>query len=167
MPQDEGIDYELVEGELVPMSSGTPRHAIVRDDLIVLLKLFLRRHTLGIVLSEVDCRTLERSVRRPDVAFYTADRWRQIDPEKIPLSGTPDIAVEILSPSESAINVHRKTAEYLKSGSQEVWLLDISNQEIYIHTSTSVRLLRSGDLLQSEVLPGFSVPVSDVLSPAI
>ena len=61
----------------------------------------------------------------------------------------------------------RKTAEHLKSGSQEVWLLDLSNQEIFIHAATSVRLLRAGDLLQSEVLPGFSVLVSDLLSAAI
>ena len=149
------------------MSSGTPRHAIVRDDLIVRLKLFLRQHTLGIVLSEVDCLTLPHTVRRPEVSFWNADSWREIDVDMIPLPRAPDIAVEILSPSESAINVHRKTAEYLKSGSREVWVLDISNQEIYIHAANSLRLLRSGDLLQSELLPGFSVAVSDVLSPAI
>ena len=166
MPEDEGIDYELVEGELVSMSSPTPWHTILRDDLIVLLKLFLRQHPVGIVLSEVDCRTLEGTVRRPDVSFITAGRLRQIDLHKTPLPGAPDIAIEILSPSESAIDVHRKKAEYLKSGSQEVWVLDVSNQEVYIHAPNSVRLLRGGDLLQSDLLPGFSVPVSDVLSPA-
>ncbi|MDQ6700007.1 MAG: Uma2 family endonuclease, partial [Acidobacteriota bacterium] len=167
MPQDECIDYELVEGELVPMSSGTPRHAIVRDDLISWLKVFLRQHTLGVAFSEVDCRTLPNTVRRPDISFWSADASREIDLDRIPSPRAPDIAIEILSPYERAVDVHRKTAEYLKCGSQEVWLLDVSNQEIYIHAPTSVRVLRAGDLLQSGVLPGFSVPVSELLSPAI
>ncbi len=167
MPKDEGIDYELVEGEIVPMSSGTPRHAIVRGKLESRLCGFLERNAFGIVVSEVDCRTLPQTVRRPDISFFNADRWRQCNPDEIPLPGAPDIAVEVLSPSESAIDVHRKIAEYLKTGSQEVWLLDFSNQEIFVHTSSAVRLLRSGDLLKSELLPGFSVSVSDVLSPEI
>jgi Uma2 family endonuclease len=67
MPREEAVRYELAKGELVPFTSGTPRHAWIRDEFVVQLKSYLRAQRIGIVLTEVDCRTIDDTVRRPDL----------------------------------------------------------------------------------------------------
>ena len=73
----------------------------------------------------------------------------------------PDIAVEVLSPSETAFDVNRKAPAHLAGGSQEVWVLDHENSEIFVQTDSAIRLLRGTDsVLDSQLLPGFSAPVA-------
>jgi Uma2 family endonuclease len=152
--------FELVDGELIPLSSGTPLHARIRH----LLERFLGNHfdlnSDGVVLSEMDCRLSENTVRRPDLSILLASKRNSIDWNRTPLPFAPDIAVEVLSPSESAIDVHRKALQYLAAGSVEVWQLDHENGEISVQTNTGIRLLRGEDLLESPLLPGFSIPVN-------
>src|SRR5205085_8359408 len=101
---------------------------------------------------------------RPDISFLTNERWQLVNADQLPIPFSPDIAIEVLSPSESAIAFNRKVAEYLASGSQEAWILDAENQEILIRMSDGVRILRANDLLESPLLPGVSVRVADVLA---
>ncbi len=164
MPRDEAVHYELVEGELFPVAGGTPIHAWIRDGLCSKLREFLSRGKQGIVLAEVDCRTGDDSVRRPDLSFIMRDRWPLVDPDKIPLPFPPDIAVEVLSASESAIDVSRKAHEYLSAGTQEVWVIDSLNGEIMIRTIAEARFLSAESKVESPMLPGFSIPVSEVLA---
>ena len=164
MPREEAIHYELVEGELIRVASGTPKHAWIRDGLCSELREFLRRNACGIVLAEVECLTAGDTVRRPDISFLPKDRWRLVDPDKIPLPFPPDITVEVLSVSESAIDVKRKVHEYLGAGSQEVWVIDSVNSEIMIRTTTGVRFLSAENMVESPLLPGFSISVSAVLA---
>jgi len=55
-----------------------------------------------------------------------------------------------------------KVREYLSAGSSEVWLFDYSNGEVQIHTRAGIRVLQGGDLLETSVLPGFSVAVAEL-----
>lgn len=164
MPREESGHFELVEGELIPVPSGTPGHAWIRDGLCAALRESLRRNKHGIVVSEVDCRTSDDTVRRPDLSFITRDRWLLVDPDRIPLPFPPDIAVEVLSASESAIDVNRKAHEYLDAGTQEVWVIDSVNGEIMIRTVAEARFLGADSTVESPLLPGFSISVADVLA---
>lgn len=165
MPTSEAEDYELVEGELVPLPSANPMHADIRDCLVQVLRNYFDRNPTGRVLSEVDCRINEETVRRPDLAIFVAGRLDGVDRKKIPLPFAPDIAVEVLSPSEIAFDVNRKVLQYLAGGSQEVWVLDHENREIFIQTDDGIRLLRGGEaVLETPVLPGFSAPISKLLA---
>ena len=83
------------------------------------------------------------TVRRLDLAIFLANHWKAIDRNKIPVQFAPDIAVEVLSAHESAVDVHRKALEYLAAGSQEVWQLNHENGEIFVQTNSDIRLLRS------------------------
>lgn len=96
-------DHELVEGELIPLSSGTPLHARIRSRFDRILGDFFARSSLG-----------------------EGDRVTRLDPEAIPVPFAPDIAIEILSASERAVDVSRKAHEYLAAGSKEVWIVDQS-----------------------------------------
>lgn len=116
------------------------------------------------MLGEVDCQLTQDSVRRPDAAVLFLLRLQGIDRQKIPLPFAPDIAVEVLSPSESAVAVHRKALEYLVAGSQEVWQLDHENGEIFVQTNAGIRLLRGETVLETPLLPGFSATVSALLA---
>jgi len=156
-------DYELVEGELVPLSSATPLHAKIRDLFGDLIRSYFRRNPIGEAFAEVDCRLSDHTDRRPDLSIFLADRAKQIDLNRIPVPFAPDIAVEVLSPSEAAVEVNRKALEYLAAGSKEVWLLDNINGEIFVQTDAHIRLLRGKDLLESPLLPGFSHAVDEFL----
>lgn len=130
-------NYELVDGGLIPLSSGTPLHAKIRDLIGHLLWIYFKSNPIGESFGEIDCRISQNTVRCPDLIFV-GERLRQIDPDRIPVSFAPDIAVEILSPSESAVSLRRKVRDYLSAGSAEVWLVDNSNAEVQIHTTFSV-----------------------------
>ena len=164
MSTAEAEDYELVEGELIALPSGNPLHAEIRGRTERLIRNYFERNPIGRVLGEIDCRIADDTVRRPDVSVFLGDRLKQIDPNKVPVPFAPDIAVEVLSPSESAVDVHRKVLNYLAAGSQEVWLLDHANAELFIRTSSGIRLLSAGDALESPLLPGFSAAVADLLA---
>ena len=156
-------DYELVEGELIPWSSGTLRHADIRDLVVHLIRSYFKGNPIGKAFGEVDCRITDDTVRRPDVSIFLGERLKQIDPDKVPAPFAPDIAVEVLSPSESAVEVRRKVRDYLRAGGKEVRLLDHANGEVLVHTNTGIRVLQGTDVLDSPLLPGFSVAVADLV----
>jgi Uma2 family endonuclease len=156
--------YELVDGELVPLSSATPLHNIVRDRLIQLIRNYFDRQTIGGAMSETDCQIGEDTVRKPDFSIFLGERWKKIDLKKAPVPFAPDIAVEVLSPSEHAIDINRKIKDYLSAGSQEVWLLDVENVELQIRTKAGIRLFEGSSALESALLPGFSVAVATLLA---
>jgi Uma2 family endonuclease len=165
MRTSETEDYELVEGELVPLPSANPTHAQIRGRLEQLLRNYFDQNLAGIVLSEVDCQISKETVRRPDLAIFAAGRLDGVDRNKIPLPFAPDIAVEVLSPPEIAFDVNRKVLQYLAGGSREVWVLDHENREIFIQTDDGIRLLRGSEaVLESPLLPGFSAPISKLLA---
>jgi Uma2 family endonuclease len=156
-------DYELVEGELIPLSSGTYRHAKIRSLLERLIHRYFEQHPIGDIFGEVDCRVAEGRVRRPDLSIHLNERLRQIDLDKIPAPFPPDIAVEILSPSEGIMETRGKVHEYLSAGSAEVWLLDHANREIQVHTPGQIRVLDANAILETPVLPGFSATVAQLV----
>ncbi len=154
-------DYELVGGELIPLSRGTYRHNKIRDLIGHLLWTYFQRNPIGESVGENDCRVSETKVRRPDLSIFLQERLRQIDLDTIPSPFAPDIAIEVLSPSEGVMETRGKVREYLGAGSSEVWLFDYSNGEVQVHTQQGIRVLQQGDLLETPVLPGFTVAVAD------
>jgi Uma2 family endonuclease len=112
----------------------------------------------------VDCRTSDDTVRRPDVLIFRGSAWLLVDPDRIPLPFAPDIAVEILSRSEKAVEVNSKFAEYLAAGSAEVWLIDPKNIEVLARSTARARMFGAGETLESPLLPGFSFGVSATLA---
>ena len=157
-------DYELVAGELIILSSGTPRHAQLRRRIERLLENYFERNAIGEPFGEVDCRLSDDTVRRPDLAIYLGEKIQLIDRNRIPVPFAPDIAVEVLSPSERAVDVNRKVREYLGAGCQEVWLVDDANGELFVHAKSGIRMLAGAEVLETALLPGFAVSVATLLA---
>ncbi len=157
-------DYELVNGKGVPLSSGTPLHNLIWDKLAQAIRTHLIKHPIGGAIGGTDCRIDSGTVRRPDLSIFLGQKWKQLDLNQTPVPFAPDIAVEVLSPSEHNLEVTRKVREYLSAGSQEVWLLDQANGELQVRSKSGIRLVEAGDVLDSPLLPGFAVAVTELLT---
>lgn len=156
--------YELVDGELIPLASPSPLHCIIRDRLGRLSWSYFDHNPIGGAIGELDCRVADGRVRRPDLSIFLGDRWGQLNLKQSPAPFAPDIAVEVISPSEHMIDVNRKVHEYLNAGSQEVWLLDPENLELHVRTNSDSWVLSATDTLASPLLPGFSAGVAMLLA---
>ncbi|MCZ2147496.1 MAG: Uma2 family endonuclease [Bryobacterales bacterium] len=162
LPPEEGLRYELLHGEMVEVSSANPVHSDILTSLIIALGLTVRRQG-GAVLPDTEFAFGESRLR-PDLAVLPAEAWKRMDHLKVPVSEMPVIVVEIVSPSESAFGVDKKIGIYLQSGISEVWVIYPETKHLYVHTASGVRRLTSSAIMESALLPGWSLPVGDLFS---
>ena len=162
--------YELVRGELHTMSPTGGEHGEVVVELTLLVAAFIKRNRLGKTLGAETGFLLERNpdtVLAPDFAFVARDR--------VPAGGIPrkfvpfppDLAVEVLSPDDSAPKAKAKAEAWLSHGAGEVWLVDPKKRTVLIHRpAASPLVLTENDSLTSDLIPGFSCGVNEVFPPA-
>jgi Uma2 family endonuclease len=161
----EGAICELVDGTLVekPMGFGESELAIVVASAILL---FVRERKLGIVVGEAGMLRLKPGlVRVPDVSFVSWDRLpgRKRSSEPIPALA-PDLAVEVLSKSNTKAEIERKLNEYFEAGTSIAWIVDPKKKTVRVHTSADTYTTHSGDdiLDGGAVLPGFRLPLKEI-----
>jgi Uma2 family endonuclease len=164
LPKD-GYKYELLDGELI-MSPAHAGHGKICVRLVILLGTFVDRHKLGDVYdSSTGFRLAPDVLLSPDVSFVTKARLKKIliAPDKF-LLGAPDLAIEVLSPSDRLKQVHRKLDRYFDHGVRLVWWVDWTKEQVHIYTPDSVSALtRPTDILSGgDVLPGFKCRVSRI-----
>ena len=156
------VRYELVEGELITVSPGMLPHNLIRDRILVSLLTFVQARKLGTVVSEQAFQLSERTIRVPDVAFVRSGRPLATDK---PIEGAPDLAVEVVSPTNTPREIDRRISDYFTAGCQRVWVAYFQEREVYIHGLAGVTRRRGDDLLEdAELLPGFSVSVSELFA---
>jgi Uma2 family endonuclease len=129
----------------------------------LLLKRYVREHKLGKVFTgDTGFRLNKDAVRAPDVAFVRRDRVEVVRSKGF-ARGTPDLAVEIFSPSDNIRQLMRKVKQYFAAGCHTVWIVYPDRREVQaLEASGSDRLLVVGDSIDApELLPGFSVPVAE------
>lgn len=161
LPEKEGVRYELDEGTLLMEPSPALNHNLIRQRIALRLTEFVRIHSLGIVVEEMDFRLETDTVRNPDVAFITADHLRSIDPCASPVEGAPALAVEVISPSNLAQDTAKKVRQYLAAGCQEVWLVYPALRLVEIHNATGARRILEPESIQnSKIFSGFSFSLS-------
>jgi len=165
-PFEEDKRYELDEGELIEMTRPAYKHNRVLAKLFGELYIYFGKNNLREALISENLYALSANTRRsPDVGIILGDRRKELENAKvIPIA--PDIAVEVLSPSETPRMIHRKLKQYFAAGVKEVWLIDPDSREIEIWTGPSLpdRALAEGDLLTSSWLPGFRLQLPDLFA---
>jgi Uma2 family endonuclease len=165
-PFEEDKRYELDEGELIEMTRPGYKHNRVMQHLLVELVMYFRKHPPGEALISENLYALSPNTRRsPDVAIILGDRRDELkDAKVIPI--IPDIAAEVLSPSETPRMIHRKLKQYFAAGVKEVWLIDPDSREVEIWTGAALpdRALTVGEALISSLLPGFALPLGDLFA---
>jgi Uma2 family endonuclease len=164
---DDGYQYELDEGRLIRTPPSGPLASIVAATILTLINEFVRLHRLGVVGGADFGMILARSpdtVRAPDVVFYRAER--------LPAGGipstywelAPDLAVEVLSPSDRRGQVLKKVGEYLDAGTRLVGVVDPRRRTavVYRPEGEPTILGADGALDGEDVLPGFLLALGDV-----
>ncbi len=158
--------YELVKGELIEMAPAGFAQVRIASRIHVALGIFLREHPLGEVMEDLGFYLQRQpdTVRGPDVAFVRAER---IPSEGLPegfFDGAPDLAVEVVSPNDSAAGLQQKVQEYLSHGTLAVWVFYPRTRAATVYRADgSARILTVGDnLTDEELLPGFSLPLEEL-----
>ncbi len=165
-PFEEDKRYELDEGELIEMTRPAYRHNRVLRKLLVRLDNFLEKTQLGEVMISENLYALAPLTRRaPDVAVILGDRQRELAGAKV-IPVIPEIVAEVLSPSETPRMIHRKLKQYFEAGVKEVWLIDPESREIEVWTGPSLpdHALGGEAVLESALLPGFTLPLADLFA---
>lgn len=166
LQEPDDVRSELVGGVLVREPRPGFGHGQVISALDHALHGFVKEHALGVVLVDVGV-VLSRdppTVRGPDLLFLAADRIPEPRPEGF-LEIAPDLAVEVVSPSNRAGEIQEKVTEYLDGGVRMVWVLDPASRTGTVYRSRDdIRLLTAEDELDGgEVVPGFRMRLGDVL----
>jgi Uma2 family endonuclease len=167
LPDDE-CRQELEAGWLVSESLPSMRHDQVRRKLERILEVFVARRRLGGVFGEAGF-VLARNpdtVRGPDLSFVTAQRLVGIDYSRF-FEGAPDLAVEILSPSNRPYQVRAKVADYLVAGCRLVWVVDLKRKAVTTYRNLLAPcVLGDQDTLDgNDVLPGLAIRVGTIFEP--
>lgn len=160
----EGTHGEIVEGVYIPMTGGGGPHGSVIARMTVALGSFVYARNLGEVFGTETTFRLTRgpeTTRCPDVAFVRAERIPRGVPRGV-FEGTPDLAVEVLSPSNTVTEMERKLADYFRYGARQVWIADPETRTVAAHTAGGLpRFLEGDDVLDGgELLPGFATPTA-------
>lgn len=158
---------ELVDGVMRVREPAGFRHGILAGRIGARLHHHVVQHTLGVTLAAGTGFILRRvpdTVRAPDVAF--------VSNERLPPPGTtgfadvaPDLVVELLSPDDRPGEVLARCGDWLSAGCRAAWVVDPERRELQVYRADgTVAVLGDGDVLNGEeVLPGFTVPVAEVV----
>jgi Uma2 family endonuclease len=153
------IKDELIGGEVVRMAQPSYFHDRIKNRISRLLILYLHANPqlpLDAVV-EIGAQVSDYDTFVPDVAIVRTGEQ--------PLSsriyrGAPEIAIEVVSPTDTARHLERKVDAYLKGGAKSVWIVFPEARSVTVHTYESVSKLRTDQSITDPLLPGFSSPVA-------
>jgi Uma2 family endonuclease len=164
-----GCPCELIDGTLVEKAMGY-YESFLAVEVIFSLRTFLEKHDLGIVLgADGTLQVLPAQVRVPDACFIAWERFphRHLPSEPIP-SLVPDLAIEVLSASNTEAEMQRKLQDYFTAGVKLVWYIDPQTRSAKSYTAENqfVTVDDSGSLCGGDVLPGFQLPLKALFDKA-
>jgi Uma2 family endonuclease len=165
---DDGKRREIIEGELFVTPSPNLDHQRISRRLELAVANYLEAHPIGEIFdAPMDVILSDFDVLEPDL-LIVLNEHREI--LKTWVEGTPDLVVEILSPSTSQRDRGLKLKAYARHGVTEYWIVDPEQRAIEVYRLGRERyrlpqVSREGDSLISSMLPGFSLPLASVFNP--
>lgn len=164
LPDGDGYHRELIEGELQILPPPKSRHTIIADRIYrALMPAEAAAGARTFPEAGYKLSTNPSSWVQPDVSMLRNERRKQIEPDGYFL-GAPDLAVEVVSPSESASDLNRKVDLLLQSGSLAVWVVYPRQRKVHVHLpgATTLRLGVGDTLFLPELLPGWELAVEKI-----
>lgn len=167
-PEYDEMRLELSDGELIIMAPASAKHGICAMRLGRYLDVFVEENQLGYVTAAETGYVLHKNpngrdtLRAPDVGFIAAARVGEGLPDGfVPFA--PDLAVEVMSPHDTAEEIHKKVREYIRFGTRLVWVVYPETRTVVVHTANEARTLDENDALDGgDVLPSFTLPVKNI-----
>jgi Uma2 family endonuclease len=158
---------ELVDGILLEKATGHEESELTVQ-LILLIGLFVRERNLGIVTGADGLMRLAPGlIRIPDIAFVSWERLGHRRPRGAAITPYgPELAIEVLSKSNTEKEMADKLIDYFAAGARVVWYISPKAETVAVHESAErMTVLRGADLLTGgDVLPGFEVSIDSLLS---
>lgn len=162
-----GPRYQLIDGELIMSRAPTSRHQIIILRIVSALFVFVERNLLGqVFVSPIDVILSTLDVLQPDIIFISNARRKIIAREGI--RGAPDLCVEVLSKKTRRLDLGVKRELFAKHGVLEYWVVNpeenwIDVYHLQVNASSPVRRLDTSGILTTDLLPGFSLPLPEIL----
>ena len=163
---DDGLRYELIDGELLLMPTPTTNHQRVAFRLAFLLEWFMSTNPIGeVFIAPLDVVLSEEVVLQPDIMFISTERSHIIGNRNV--QGAPDLVIEVLSPSTERRDREQKSDKYFTFGVREYWIVDLAVQtiEVLIGGSESFELSGKygpGSTFESATFAGLQIDVGSV-----
>jgi Uma2 family endonuclease len=168
LPDGDGLHREILEGELQILPPAKSKHSKIASNLFELL-FPLRQHGLGRVFLEAGYKLSEAPATwiQPDASFLRMERIHETADDGY-FIGAPDLAVEVVSPSETARDLQRKVTLLLAGGSQMVWVVYPETQTVTVHLPDGTSSTRNiGDSLTApQLLESWTLPVNALFAEA-
>jgi Uma2 family endonuclease len=161
LPDELAHNHELVDGELVEVFGNTLIHNRLRDAFISLLRDYVRKNSLGEIVSEQEF-DFEGNAHGPDVSFFGPDKLRLCQAERRVQRFVPDLAIEIVSENDTFKKLVKKADRYRKCGTNEVWIIDPDSRIAFLYSDSLDAILREDGIFQSTLIPGFSIRLGDL-----
>ena len=164
---DDGYRYELVKGELRKMPPAGSEHGVLTLRLAWRLAQHIEKHKLGVFFAaETGFRIKSDpdTVRAPDTAFVRKERIPDTGIPKGYWEGAPDLAVEIISPGDTYLEVEEKVFDWITAGASMVWVVNPRRRTVTVHRSLrdSTLLTEEDELNGEEVIEGFQCRVAEI-----
>ena len=154
------IKMELIAGEIVPVPFASSVHDLIKNNVAQAVLIFLaaQTHLELRVLVEIGYDVTDQDAFAPDVCVVRKSRLRE-NTARI-LKRAPEIAIEVVSPSDTASRLRYRTDTCLANGSRSVWIVYPEARSVEVHTLQGSRDFTGDQLLEDATLPGFSQPAS-------
>lgn len=168
MALPDGQRYELVNGELVDMGNSGMEHGFIASILNVRIGGYVLEYGLGVICDSSTAFTLKSGNKRsPDLSFVSKERLRGL--KRLPkgyFQGAPDLAVEVISPSNTYEEIHEKLIEYFDNGCRLAWVIYPDEQYVLVYhqPQPEVMLKFQDDLDGETVIPGFTLPLAELFA---
>lgn len=162
--------YELVDGELVERQMGR-ESSWISGEVFRHLANFVSANSSGWAFPDgtsYQCFDVDgERVRRPDASYVSRDRLPEGPVGEGHFRVAPDLAVDVISPNDTARDVFEEVEEYLSAGVRVVWLINPSSRTAMIYRADrTIGSVRHSETLSGEdVLPGFAIPVNQLFPP--
>lgn len=158
---------ELVRGYLVSEPTPGAQHGYLATAMVFALESYARQHGDSVILTCDTGFVLARNpdtVRAPDVSLVSRQRYEALKDKRGPIPGAPDLAVEVLSPSDRKAKVKAKVAHYLQAGAKLVWIVDPASQQVRSYQGQGAPIVFdiNSELTAPALLPGFRVAVAEL-----
>ncbi|MBX3080173.1 MAG: Uma2 family endonuclease [Anaerolineae bacterium] len=173
LPEHADQRFELFDGVIEEMPPSNPQNSHLAGLIITLLNNFVLPHNLGFVtVPDGGYQVAPNKMYQPDVAYISRQRLPSLKNIGNVIPMAPDLAVEVVSPSESSRKVTRKAQGYLRGGTKLVWAVYPDEKEIDVYQLTadgevSIKTIGAdGELDGIPALPGLKIALKAIFAAA-
>lgn len=160
--------YEIVYGEMRERTMPNPQHGRIQAIIAAKLYIYTEQTNSGVVYTETNFEFAKNLTRVPDIAFISFENFPKEGEEKgsrwhIP----PDLAIEVISPTDIYEDVLEKITEYFTFGVKQVWIISPENKTLTVyHSLKQISVFgKEDELICQDILPNFRLQLSEIFQP--